>query len=123
MWETGLDDPPWGNWQPSRLWICLSRFESWWRSLREMARLECVPREVHLTAEGYSIADVHRTSAWRWTAFVEVDSAGEFVLLYVGRSNAFVIPTRAFERSQLEQLRGFLAERFGAQSVPQTPLA
>ena len=82
------------------------------RAIPSLQTLECVPREVWFSADGFAIEDQHRTSTWRWSAFVKAETNGEFLLLYTAAYSAFAVPIRAFDQSQLAEIRAFFAERF-----------
>lgn len=86
------------------------------RSARRLAE----PTVLTLTDEGATLAMPTTTVARQWTAFVRMKSTKDFWFFYTTKQGAMVIPKRAFDGAQREQIETFVRDfAVGATVSPQ----
>ena len=90
------------------------------RSEIRRSRRSAVPMMLTLTAEGPTFAGPKATVALPWTAFVRLRSTKDLWLFYTTKQCAMVIPKRAFDAAQREQIETFVRDfAVGATVLPQ----
>ena len=84
---------------------------------RQAARL-AVPSTLTLTDETVTLALPTSTVTHQWTTFVRLASVDHFWLFYTTKQTAMIIPKRAFDVAQQEQIEAFV-QRSAADAAAQ----